>query len=188
MELASVRERLRKNAQERWSEIAEETSRHFGEDFEAAARAVEEKRAANGERIARVREQVGMVEAQVDALNRMRQMHERGIASAASARSASLRKDEGDLGHLKRLVRGAWQGAANPVTGELPLELLRDKVTFLSRCLRAAPFSAPLHAALAAQVRTLRKRHPEAVTGKAGSGNVDRLRGELQAIRSRGGW
>jgi hypothetical protein len=147
---------LRSAAQARFQDVVEEPSRHVSEEFESVMQSLEEKRRQNAERVARIREQTSIVQSQLDGLRRMQSAQEAlQRSSLSSSRGAPSAHAVQELGRLKHSVRISWRHLENS-SGALPLEEAAQKITFLSRCLKYAPFSAKLYGALLAHARSLR--------------------------------
>jgi len=148
---------LRAGAQLKFSAAMEEPSRQVSEEFEGVMAAMEEKRRSNVERASRLSEQIVAISLQIDSLQRS-MAASRPLPPQHNAKSELLERAERRLTLLKSEVRGAW--------GLVPRD---DRIRFLSRCLRHAPYSGPLYAALAGKAAELR-RVKENISGGKGGG------------------
>ncbi len=148
---------VRASADGRYQEVLDEVHRLVNEEFEAIMRAIEEKNRVNEDRTARLREQLAITHAQLDAVRRLHAMqaafHAAGSPDkrelARHAASSSL-EEESMLHELKRRVRGLWAEREELLasSGLATRSHTRDKQAFLTRALRAAPFSTRLYHAL----------------------------------------
>lgn len=175
---------MRAHAQMRFQATLEEPSRQVSAEFEGMMQALEAKRGANAERCARLREQIDMVGSQLASLRAASQndasrvvasaVAQAGVGGAAAGDRALARRNGAQLLHLKQWVRQAW-AAADAGRGGRGGSGARERVPFLSRCLKWAPYTARLRALLERKVLDLRARaEARARAVAAGSGLAKR--------------
>jgi len=177
---------LRGAAELRFKEVIEEPSKQVSEEFESVMQSLEEKRRANLDRAAMLREQIGVVQSQLDSIGRYSATAARGHASRnasflASSRDSSRAGAEVELVRLKQAVRTAWRLREGGGAGSTAAAAT-EKITFLSRCLRHAVFSPRLYAALLGHARTLRAN---ADRSSANTRAVDAARAAYRATAQR---
>jgi len=151
---------LRGAAELRFKEVIEEPSKQVSEEFESVMQSLEEKRRGNLERAAHLREQLGVVQAQLDSIARygatvVRSTAAKNAAFLASARDAPRASAELELVHLKQAVRAAWRERDARAGGPAGGAVAQERYIFLLHCLREAKFTPRLHAKLFAQTRAL---------------------------------
>lgn len=148
---------LRGAAELRFKEVIEEPSRQVSEEFEGVMQSLEEKRRANLERAAGLREQIAVVQSQLDSVTRYNANIERSHAQLRATTSVANSRSNSDqeLLRLKQAVRGLWRGLDSAAHGGRATSVSIDKITFLSQCLKHAAYSPRLYAALLGHARSL---------------------------------
>jgi len=147
---------LRGAAELRFKEVIEEPSRQVSEEFEGVMQSLEEKRRANLERAAGLREQIAVVQSQLDSVTRYNANIERSHAQLRATTSlASRSNSDQELLRLKQSVRGLWRGLESGAPAGRATSVSIDKITFLSQCLKHAAYSPRLYAALLGHARSL---------------------------------
>lgn len=174
---------LRGAAELRFKEVIEEPSKKVSEEFESVMQSLEEKRRANIVRANHLREQISVVQAQLDSLERYNANVERNQlqhqAHVYSSQQAVRAASENELLSLKQSVRSVWRGLEN---GSRASAVSTEKITFLSRCLKHAKYSHRLHAALLGHARSLRANSEKT---KATSKSVDSAKAAYRATAAR---
>ena len=164
---------LRAGAQLRFTSAMEEPSSVISTEFEAVVQEMERKRSANSERVGALREQLAAVTAQLAAVNAAAaEGRRRAASSAAAAHRAYPRNHEAEsaLAFLRREVRRLWY----PLTTE-------DRIRFLSRCLRHAPYGTKLAHALQDKAVDLRRQAAAAATRQAAQAQAAQAQAQAQA-------
>jgi chemotaxis protein MotB len=148
-------ESIRASATQRFQLVVDEVAALVSEEFDMLVSSIEQQRSANEERVARLREQVALLAAQVEAVRRVSAAQAALQRGEASGQHQARLQEETRLQQLKQRVRRLWQERDGDVA--LP-SAQRTKLGFLLRAVRSAPFSARFNAVLLQHMRDARDR------------------------------
>jgi hypothetical protein len=164
-EAAAAVEAIRGSAHSRFQEVVDEASRQVSEEFDAITAALEERSAVNADRLARVREQLAIVNSQLMAVRRVHAAHATKLApggpNALSAKAPT--PEEIQLHSLKLTVRKLWTMQTQSLPeGAKSLDASHPGSTesrkrFLTDAIRSSPYNGAMHALLKTQMTSLQE-------------------------------